>query len=47
MKTIANKTAKIELLNFSAFSKLNIDEMMKIRGGDSSTGGDLIKKIPD
>ena len=47
MKTIANKSAKNVVFNFSAFSKLNCDDMMKIRGGDASTGGDLIKKIPD
>jgi hypothetical protein len=47
MKTIANKSAKSEIFNFSAFSRLNLDEMMKIRGGDSSTGGDTTKKVPD
>jgi hypothetical protein len=47
MKTILNKTAKNEVFSFSGFSKLNLDEMMKIRGGDSTTGGDPTKKVPD
>jgi hypothetical protein len=47
MKKITNKSAKKEIFNFSGFTKLNLVEMMKIRGGDASTGGDTTKKIPD
>jgi hypothetical protein len=47
MKTIANKSAKRDIFNFHGFSKLNLDEMMKIRGGDSTDGGDTTKKVPD
>jgi len=47
MKTIISKTAKQEFFNFSGFSKLNLDEMMKIRGGDDTTGDVPQKRIPD
>ena len=47
MKTILNKSAKNEIFSFHGFSKLNVDEMMKIRGGDTTTGGDPSKKVPD
>jgi hypothetical protein len=46
MKTITNKTAKKTILNFTGFSKLNINEMLKIRGGDT-TPGDPPAKLPD
>jgi hypothetical protein len=47
MKTTTNKTAKKSILNFAGFSKLNIDEMLKIRGGDATTGSDPTQKVPE
>ncbi len=46
MKTITIKEVKSKSINFSGFSKLNVSELMKLRGGDA-IAGDSGKKVPE
>jgi hypothetical protein len=48
MKTLVRSAEKKEVFGSLNFSKLNLAEMLKIRGGDGTTGdGDPGGKIPD
>jgi natural product precursor len=46
MKTVTIKKTKSKSISFSCFSKLNVSELMKLRGGDTTTG-ESGKKFPD
>jgi len=47
MKTISKKNAKNKNFDSLGFTTLNINELMKIRGGDGTTNDLGGKKIPD
>jgi hypothetical protein len=47
MKTTTKNGVKNKTFDFAGFTTLKVSELLKIRGGDTTTSGDTTKKQPD
>ena len=47
MKSNSLKQTKWKNLDLSGFTKLNVNELMKIRGGDATATIDPARKLPE